>query len=151
VSSASSTSSNPSTIKVAVASSDYPIRLIIPKINVSAGVQYVGVKSNGAMANPSNFTDVGWYKNGTVPGYTGSAVMGGHVDNALALSGVFKHLASLVPGDTVQVKQKDGTILDFKVDKLEYYNYLNAPAQKIFTSSDGKAHLNLITCAGTWI
>lgn len=131
--------------------SSYPVRLVVPDANVNAGVQYVGVKSNGAMANPSNFTDVGWYKNGTIPGQIGSAVMAGHVDNALALSGVFKHLEDLKPGDDVYVTRKDGAKLHFRVDSVEYYNYKQAPNMRIFTSSDGKAHLNLITCAGTWL
>lgn len=128
-----------------------PSKLSIPKISVSASVQYVGVKPNGQMANPSNFTDVGWYKDGTVPGMVGSAVMAGHVDNALALDGVFKDLGALEPGDLVYVTRKDGERLTFRVDRLEYYHYQNAPNREIFTSSDGKAHLNLVTCAGTWI
>lgn len=134
-----------------VSSSHLPLRLIIPSISVNAGVQYVGQKSNGEMANPSNFTDVGWYKNGTVPGEIGSAVIAGHLDNALALSGVFKHLGDVKQGDDVYVARKDGTKLHFVVDKIVSYPYKDAPSSQIFLSSDGKAHLNLITCAGTWI
>lgn len=137
--------------KPAPSTSTLPLRLSIPSIGVSAGVQYVGVKSDGSMANPSNFTDVGWYKSGTVPGAIGSAVMAGHVDNALALAGVFKHLGNVKPGDDVYVTRKDGVKLHFVVDSLEYYDYRNAPNRQIFTSSDGKAHLNLVTCAGTWV
>ncbi|MBX4195433.1 class F sortase [Candidatus Parcubacteria bacterium] len=133
------------------APSVYPERLLIPEINVNAAVQYVGVKSNGAMANPSNFTDVAWYKNGAIPGNPGTAVFAGHVDNALALKGVFKRLGELRVGDTVEVRRKDGKILTFRVDALEYYPYKETPNRKVFTSSDGKAHLNLVTCAGTWI
>jgi LPXTG-site transpeptidase (sortase) family protein len=132
-------------------SSRQPTRLSIGVINVNAAVQYVGIKSNGAMANPSNFTDVGWYKNGTVPGEVGSAVIAGHVDNAIALSGVFKRLSELKEGDLVYITRKDGKQLTFRVDRLEYYDYKNAPNVKIFTSSDGEAHLNLVTCAGNWI
>jgi LPXTG-site transpeptidase (sortase) family protein len=128
-----------------------PSRLSIPRLGVDASIQHVGVKPSGQMANPSNFTDVGWYKDGTIPGQIGSAVMAGHVDNALALDGVFKELEALKPGDLVYVTRKNGERLTFKVDRLEYYHYKSAPNEEIFTSSDGKAHLNLVTCAGTWI
>lgn len=132
-------------------SSTLPDRFQIPKLGVDADVQHVGVKANNQMANPSNFTDVGWFKGGTIPGNVGSAVIAGHVDNALALDGVFKELGALKPGDEVIVTRRDGTKLTFRVDELKYYHYQNTPNEKVFASSDGKAHLNLVTCAGTWI
>lgn len=141
----------PGTTAEEVDPSEYPSRLLIPRIGVDAAVQHVGVKENGNMANPSNFTDVGWYRLGTVPGYTGSAVVAGHVDNALALDGVFKELPSLREGDEVVVRDRKGEEHRFRVDRVETYDYLNAPAKEIFTSPDGKKHLNLITCGGTWI
>lgn len=130
---------------------EYPARLIIPKINVDAFVQHVGVKENGDMANPTNFTDVGWYREGIVPGYSGSAVMAGHVDNALALDGVFKELPTLEAGDEIYVESRNGERHFFKVEKVEIYDYKKAPTRKIFISDDGLTRLNLITCAGTWL
>lgn len=127
-----------------------PERLLIPEIGVDATVQHVGIKSTGEMANPSNFTDVAWYKHGTVPGLTGSAVVAGHVDNALALNGVFKDLRNLKKGDDVYVVREDGRRLHFKVEELKYYPYDNAPASAIFNAADAK-RLNLITCAGIWL
>ena len=135
----------------AVVPEHYPVRLSVPSANVNAAVQYVGVKADGSMGNPSNFTDVAWYKLGTVPGDVGSAVIGGHVDNALALSGVFKHLSNTKVGDDVYVTRKDGKVLHFVVDDVESYPYKSAPSRQIFLSNDGKAHLNLVTCAGTWV
>lgn len=129
----------------------YPLRLTIPKIDVDAAVQYVGITAKGNMGTPSNLTDVGWYKYGTVPGQTGRAVIAGHVDNGLSLPAVFIDLKKLVPGDDVYVTQKDGKQLHFKVDRAVIYGYKTAPVQEIFTSSDGKSHLVLITCAGTWV
>ncbi|MHB1330865.1 MAG: class F sortase, partial [Minisyncoccota bacterium] len=106
--------------------SEYPSSLIIPKIGVDASVQHVGVKENGDMANPTNFTDVGWYKDGIVPGYEGSSVIAGHVDNALALSGVFKQLSTLKNGDEVYIENRNGEKHLFKVEKIETYNYKSA-------------------------
>jgi LPXTG-site transpeptidase (sortase) family protein len=131
--------------------SNDPSRLEIPAIHVNAAVQYVGQGKTGNMAVPTNFTDVGWYKLGPVPGQVGTAVIDGHVDNALALAGVFKHLDELVPGDKIQVVTNAGKTLTFKVDDIETYPDTSAPIDKIFTSDDNESHLNLITCAGDWI
>lgn len=127
-----------------------PERLSIPEIGVNAAVQHVGLTKKGNMANPSNFTDVAWYKFGPVPGTLGSAVMAGHLDNALALDGVFKKLNELEIGDEVYVTAEDGTKLRFKVTDAQVYPYDNAPLEKIFNAKDAK-RLNLITCAGIWL
>jgi sortase A len=132
------------------ATSSLPYRLIIPAVSVNAAVQYVGIKSNGNMATPSNFTDVGWYKYGTTPGQIGSAVMAGHVDNGLALAGVFKHLKDLKIGDDIYVQSKDGTRLHFVVSDIESYDYTSAPADTIFNAHEYPG-LNLITCDGDWV
>lgn len=127
-----------------------PERLSIPKIEVDAAVQFVGLTKNNAMANPSNFTDVAWYKYGPVPGTLGSAVMAGHLDNALALDGVFKKLNELGVGDDVYVTDENGRKLHFRVTDVETYAYDNTPSEKIFMANDNK-RLNLITYAGKWL
>ncbi|QQG38312.1 MAG: class F sortase [Candidatus Kaiserbacteria bacterium] len=128
----------------------YPARLEIPSLDIDAAVQYVGINAKGNMANPSNFTDVGWYKGGTVPGSVGSAVMAGHLDNALALDGVFKRLKELKAGDSMYVTTVGGEKLRFVVQEASVYNYLQAPVERIFKRAD-RARLNLITCEGEWI
>ncbi|MDB5266235.1 MAG: peptidase sortase [Parcubacteria group bacterium] len=133
-----------------VVQSAYPTRLAIPSLGIDANVQHVGINAKGNMATPNNFTDVSWYKPGTVPGEIGSAVMAGHVDNGLALSGVFKHLEDLKPGDDVYVTRGDGTTLHFRVDEAILYPYQDVPTSSVFTSADG-IHLNLVTCTGDWV
>lgn len=128
----------------------YPTNLLIPSLNINANVQYVGINAKGNMGTPNNFTDVSWYKPGTVPGEIGSAVMAGHVDNGLALSGVFKHLSDIKPGDEVFVVRKDGSRIRFKVDRVVAYNYKDVPTASIFGAAD-EAHLNLVTCSGDWL
>lgn len=132
------------------ASPDSPSRLLIPSIKVDAHVQHVGINSKGNMSTPTNFTDVAWYKPGTTPGQSGSAVMAGHVDNGLGLKGVFKNLNQLNVGDDVYVQQKDGTRLHFVVEHIKSYPYTDIPAAEIFGATDGK-RLNLITCLGEWL
>lgn len=129
---------------------ELPNTLIIPSLDIEANVQYVGTNSKGNMGTPNNFTDVSWYKPGTIPGETGSAVMAGHVDNGLSLSGVFKHLENIKAGDDVYVMRNDGLKLHFVVNNVVSYPYTDVPAEIIFGSQEGK-FLNLITCVGEWV
>ena len=45
-----------------------PVLLIIPKLNVVAGFQYTGLKSDGTMDIPNNIVDVGWFTGSPEPG-----------------------------------------------------------------------------------
>lgn len=129
-----------------------PSRLHIPKIGVDAKVQHLGVTRSGNMAAPSNFSDVGWYKLGTIPGKIGSAVISGHEDDAIATPAVFYNLNKLAIGDDVYVTDKNGNRLHFRVvdKKIVPYNLKGPELNAIFTRAD-KARLNLITCAGDWL
>ena len=129
---------------------DHPVRLRIPALQIDTHVQEVGVNALGNMASPSNFTDVGWYKLGPPPGLVGSAVITGHVDNALALDGVFKHLNEIRIDDDIFVDKKDGGTLNFKVTEIQKYPYTRVPLKTLF-SRDDVPRLNLITCGGVWL
>ncbi|HYE23186.1 MAG TPA: class F sortase [Candidatus Paceibacterota bacterium] len=123
--------------------------LVVPKIGIDTKIEEVGRTESGNMANPSSFHTVAWYRHGTAPGGIGSAVIAGHVDNALSLAGVFKELHTLASGDEVHVVTAS-TTLRYKVLRLEEYPYDNAPLAEIFGRTDGR-YLNLVTCAGTWL
>lgn len=129
-----------------------PARLAIAAIGVDAAVEDLGVTTGDRMAMPSSFTQVGWYKYGPVPGANGTAVMYGHLDNGLGLSGVFKKLATLAPGDKVVTTSADGAQHTFVVDRVESYPYQAVPSEALTGSlGDTEAHLNLITCTGKWV
>lgn len=129
---------------------ELPKRLRVPSLGINAFVRAVGVNGEGNMATPGNFTDVGWYKYGAVPGFLGSAVMDGHVDNALALDGVFKHLQDLKPGDEIFVDTASSTELRFVVEEVALYAAPEVPTDRLFNAKDA-SRLNLITCAGDWV
>lgn len=129
---------------------DEPARLRVPKLGIDAFVQYVGVNAKGNMAAPSNFADVGWYKYGTVPGFLGSAVITGHVDNALGLPGVFKDLGEMHIGDEFFVETASGEEKRFRVVEVQAYPYTLVPLKVLFSRSD-LPRLNLITCSGKWL
>lgn len=127
-----------------------PERLGIPSIEVDTFVEEVGITAQNEMATPKKFSNVGWYRYGTIPGATGSAVIAGHRDNALGLPGPFKKLDQLKTGDEIFIETEDGTELRFVVRETAVYDYRNAPLSKIFERSDA-AWLTLITCAGQWL
>lgn len=128
-----------------------PVRLIIPSIGVNAHIQDVGLDWHGTgdMGIPTNFTDVAWYEGGPLPGTPGSAVIDGHYDGKDVKEAVFYNLGKLKPGELVEVKDANGTVWRFKVVRTTLYDY-DAPTTSIFTNTDDKPHLNLITCGGTW-
>jgi sortase A len=127
-----------------------PERLHIPSLGIDATIQQVGRTVSGRMGVPGNYSDVGWYKYGPLPGEQGSAVLAGHVDNALGLSGVFKHLQDMRAGDVVYVTARDGTKTAFMVTSVEIFPYDDAPIERIFDRGS-ETSLNLITCTGKWI
>jgi LPXTG-site transpeptidase (sortase) family protein len=131
------------------ANSDLPIRLIIPNINVDAAVDYVGLTSDGAMDVPTGPTTTAWLDLGPRPGDSGSAVIDGHEGWKDGTQAVFDNLYKLQNGDKIYVEDKAGVTTTFVVRETQTYGE-NQDFSNVFRSSDGKAHLNLITCAGAW-
>jgi len=127
-----------------------PVRLVITKINVDAKIESVGLTPDGAVDVPKDPTNAAWFNLGPLPGETGSSVIDGHYgwwkDGTQA---VFNNLSSLHKGDRLYVKDAAGTTITFMVRESRKYDP-KANDADVFNSSDGKSHLNLITCSGTW-
>jgi len=126
-----------------------PLRLEIPAINVTALVETVGTTTSGALGAPEGPSSVGWWESGVVPGQIGSAVMDGHFGWKNGVPAVFDRLHTLKSGDLIYVEDGQGHTFVFVVRELRLYGQ-DSPASEVFRSSDGKAHLNLITCEGEW-
>ncbi len=126
-----------------------PMRLKIPKIDVDSTVEYVGLTSDGAMDVPKERANVGWLNLGPRPGENGSAVIDGHYGGKAA---VFDNLYKLRKGDKLYVEDNKGVTISFVVRENRRYNpkLIKTDATYIFGSTDGKSHLNLITCEGAW-
>ena len=130
-----------------------PVRLVIPKLNINAAFQYNGLTPSGTMETPSNVSDVGWFTGSALPGKLGVAIVIGHVAQirrgVVTKPGVFSDLGSLSAGDTFSVLNDEGVTTNFVVRESRTYDP-TADATDVFTSTDGGAHLNFITCEGTW-
>lgn len=126
-----------------------PVRLEIPKINVDTAIDYVNLTSQGDLAVPAGPANVGWYHQGPRPGEVGNAVMDGHFGYRDRIPAVFDNLHTLQKGDKLYVKDQKGLTTTFVVRELQTYKP-DDYAAAVFRSSDGQAHLNLITCQGKW-
>lgn len=125
----------------------FPMRLIIPEINIDANIQRLGVTSNGDMEVPNNSVDAGWFDLGPQPGEKGSAIIAGHVDTKDDAIGVFANLYKLKKGNKLYIENSKGMLTTFVVRESRTYD--PGRANDVFISSDS-AHLNLITCDGSW-
>jgi LPXTG-site transpeptidase (sortase) family protein len=133
-----------------VESSPLPVRLKIPAIGVNASLDYVGLTSSGAMGVPSSPSTAAWFNLGPRPGEIGSAVIDGHFGTwKNGQTSVFDNLYKLRKGNILTVEDSSGAVITFVVTELRIYDQ-SQDASDVFSSSDGKAHLNLITCEGTW-
>lgn len=124
-------------------------RIKIPSITVDAAVEHVGLTSNAAMGVPKGPTTTAWFERGPRPGEIGSAVIAGHYGWKDGIQSAFDDLYRLKKGDKVYFENSNGVVTTFVVRELKTYGE-NADATEVFNSSDGKAHLNLITCEGAW-
>lgn len=126
-----------------------PTRIKIPKINLDAEIEYVGLTPHGEMATPESTSNVGWYELGVRPGEEGSAVIAGHYGWGEGKASSFDELHKLRVGDTFSVEDDAGGVTTFVVRANRRYDPED-DASGVFTSTDGGAHLNLITCEGDW-
>ena len=126
-----------------------PVRIQIPILGVDSFIEDAYITPEGAMEVPSGTVDVAWFALGPRPGQKGSAVIGGHFGIENGVPFVFYNLSKLKAGDKIYIIDDKGDTLTFVVDSSSLFA-ANADATNVFTSSDGLAHLNLITCEGIW-
>lgn len=126
-----------------------PVRLKIPIINVNSAVEDALITPDGRMDVPVGSVNVAWFALGPHPGQVGSAVIGGHFGISNGVPFVFYNLDKLKAGDKVYVEDDQGNTLAFQVREIKLFDR-DADATTVFTSDDGLAHLNIITCEGVW-
>jgi LPXTG-site transpeptidase (sortase) family protein len=134
---------------VARVSVGVPVRIKIPSIALDAAIEKVALAADGSMDVPKQPLDAAWYELGPRPGEAGSAAVAGHVDWLRGASAAFTDLHEVRPGDKIAVLDDTGAIVSFVVRESRRYDAA-ADAIDVFSSNDGKAHLNLITCDGAW-
>lgn len=126
-----------------------PVRLKIPVIGVDSAIEDALITPDGRMDVPVGSVNVAWFALGPHPGQAGSAVIGGHFGINNGVKFVFYDLDKLKIGDKVYIVNDNDDTLAFVVKSIKLFNR-DADATTVFTSQDGLAHLNLITCEGVW-
>lgn len=125
-----------------------PAVLVIKDIDLVAPIESVGIFGN-TMATPLHANNAGWYNQGTRPGDIGSAVLAGHVNWFNSNNAAFTALHLVRVGMIISIINNDNTTTSFIVRKIVSFSN-TANALQVFSSHDGIAHLNLITCGGAW-
>ena len=135
---------------IAAKISPLPVRLTISKISTDAVVSPVGLNSVNDMDINDDPTQLAWYEPGPKPGEEGSAVIAGHYGWKDGVPSVFNDINKLVKGDEITIFDQEGAKKTFVVTRTALYKP-NQDATTVFKSDDGKSHLNLITCQGSWV
>jgi LPXTG-site transpeptidase (sortase) family protein len=128
-------------------------RLIIPKIGVDAPFTYKVVGTSGQMPNPNGPWDVAYYDFGQWPGLGGlpnaggNVVLAGHVDYINVGPAVFWSVDTLAPGDVIQIRMQDGTLVEYQVEFNKWVNPGDADWTQILAGTADES-ITLITCTG---
>ena len=125
-----------------------PARVLIPKLKVDQKLVGLDVLPDGSLEAPREYSQVGWWQDGPVPGQPGAPVLVGHRDSPTGPA-VFYGLESLRPGDTVQVYSKDWTNSTFRIRKVEQFPRDRFPSDRVYRRS-GSSGLVLLTCGGQY-
>jgi len=126
-----------------------PLRIKIPKIDINAPLEYKGLTSSGDLDVPEEAENAAWYNLGPRPGEIGSAIIDGHFGYENQRPAVFDYLHTLKRGDLLYVEDDTGQTITFEVKQLSTYGPDEKP-KEVFNTQDGQAHLNIVTCAGSW-
>ena len=149
-----------------------PIILRIPALGINAAVLGVGVNDYDVMSAPEGprgdpvWQAAYWYRGSAVPGVRSTALIAGHVNGPQGSAALFGHLDELRAGDIVVVHDtRTGLDVRFAVTRTESFTLAQttepAVLRRIYgvgpvagttpqTSTDGLAHLTLMTCSGTF-
>ena len=125
-----------------------PDRIRIPSIRVNAPLMGLALTPAGSLDVPpaTQKNLAGWYEAGTTPGEKGTAIVAGHVDNAVGPA-VFYDLGALRRGSRIEVDRRNGSVALFTVDAVSVYDAEHFPDEKVYGAAD-RPELRVITCGG---
>lgn len=129
---------------------DAPRILRIPKIELESRVRRVGVSLSGEPVGTSNIFDVGWFEQNGKPNASGAVLMNGHSIGPTK-NGIFANLKQLQPTDIITVELGNGTVVTYRVSKVQEYPLnqidMSAAVQPIDPTKKG---LNLMTTSNRY-
>ncbi|MEN9614046.1 MAG: hypothetical protein RLZZ347_353 [Candidatus Parcubacteria bacterium] len=126
-----------------------PTLLILPRLNIRASVESIGLTKDGALDTPKEPDIVAWFNAGPRPGEKGNAIIDGHYGWKDGIPAVFDSLSQTQIGDSISIQDDHGNVITFVVHKIQIYTKEDTTSD-IFNAQDKDAHLVLITCQGAW-
>lgn len=124
-----------------------PVSVSIPRLQLHQDLIELNV-TGGTLEVPTNYSDVGWWRDGPSPGEHGSAVLVGHVDSKTGPA-VFYELSAIHIGDPIVVRHADGTKSKFRVSNATLYPRESFPSSTVYREH-GRPTLTLLTCGGIY-
>ncbi|NMH97124.1 class F sortase [Pseudonocardia acidicola] len=132
---------------VAVPPGSVPVGLSLPERGITAPVVPIGTDPGGALQPPDPPQTVGWWAPGALAGApTGTVVIAGHVDSAVAGIGVLAVLPSLTAGEPISLRGADGRTFTYRVQARHQFAKARLPAE-VFAQT-ASPRLVLVTCGG---
>jgi hypothetical protein len=129
------------------ARSGTPQELVLPSLGITAQVSRVDSVA-GVLQVPEDISTVGWWQSSVPAGSrSGTTVIDGHIDSAVAGKGALFHLAELNPGDHIQVKTVAGHTLTYQVQARRVYVKAQGLPAELF-NQQGPPRLVIISCGG---
>jgi sortase (surface protein transpeptidase) len=125
-----------------------PVRVTVPSIGVSSGLQPLGRSADGTIEVPGDWQRAGWYRRGPRPGQVGPAVILGHLDSTTGPA-VFFRLIDLEAGDEIHVDRADGSVVTFVVERIERHAKTRFPTHDVYLPTL-RPTLRLVTCGGAF-
>jgi Sortase domain len=124
-----------------------PQRLQVPKLDVDAPIQPVGVESTGNLVIPNDPQVIGWWSGGAAPGSpVGTVLMASHVDSAKDGPGALARLAQTPIGAQVTVRGSAGS-QTYQIAARRRYFKGDLPWRQLFNQGM-QPRLVLVTCGG---
>ena len=136
------------------------MRLKIPRFNVDAAVEAIGVKPNNELDTPNDPRNVGWYDTtidkdgpyiGAKPGFYKNAVLSAHVDYyGLPASAMpFNKLKNTDPKDEIDIVMANGEQYRYQIISKQRFSISEIKMGELIEARDkpaGKEWITLITC-----
>ncbi|WP_235181127.1 class F sortase [Nesterenkonia sp. AN1] len=118
----------------------------IPSIDVEESLIDLGIAQDGTMEVPEDYSEVGWFEGGGMPGGRGPTVLAGHLDSTTGPA-VFHRLVEMESGDEVAVTDAEGQVHHYRVERTEVFAKDDFPTREVF-GAQPEDELRLITCTG---
>jgi sortase (surface protein transpeptidase) len=125
-----------------------PVRIRVPDLGVDGPIIELGLDADDWLEVPQTAHETGFWTGGYWPGERGPAVLAGHVDWK-GKRGVFWDLRHIQPGAEVEVEREDGSVVRYRIDKVEQHAKAEFPTETVYHRTE-LPEIRLVTCGGAF-